>query len=265
MQEPQPENPERARVYREMTPATQQVATDFEDKLCRQSRDGLLIRHEMGLTLAEVTEGRARYGSRAVEQLAAYLGLSPDRLYKLRTYARIYTRCEVEKWAGRRMSSGGRITFHHLAAIMVVQSADTRLGLVQRVFQDSLSVRAVRDKIAKQGCTKRKAGKGGRRPRSILGGLEQLISRSQTLTKAFAVWEEVVFEQLEHAEPAEIGAATRNRVVVAQNVLDELAGRIGAAMASLASNLQRVDQILCARDVTTAREAPAAGGRGRRR
>lgn len=93
----------RQKTFDDMTPETRNLATQFEQQLEQEHHDGLLLRHAMGVTLARVIAGEATYGSNAVEQLAAYLGMCPDRLYKLRTYADVYTEAQIG--GGRR---GGR-------------------------------------------------------------------------------------------------------------------------------------------------------------
>ena len=45
------------------------------------------------------------------------LGVTADKLYKLRTYSRTYGREDVERLAALRMISGGRLRYHHLAAV----------------------------------------------------------------------------------------------------------------------------------------------------
>ena len=135
---------DRTRVFEEMTPATQSLATEFSEKLDRDKRDGLMLRHELGQRLGQVIQSQSSYGAHAIDQLAQYLGVSPDSLYKLRNFAQTYARPEIEQWASRKMASGGRLTFHHLATIMTVKSADDRLRLVNRVFEESLSIRALR-------------------------------------------------------------------------------------------------------------------------
>ncbi|HYE20564.1 MAG TPA: hypothetical protein VEA69_19100 [Tepidisphaeraceae bacterium] len=71
-------------------------------------------------------DAEAGYRSNAVERLAAYLGISQDRLYKLRTFTRMLDRPKVERLAAPRAADGGRLRYHGLAATMV--DASSRLS-----------------------------------------------------------------------------------------------------------------------------------------
>ncbi len=70
----------RTTAFEDMTAATKQLAVDLDRDFARVHQDGLLLRHDVGRTLARVIAEEATYGSSAVEQLATYLAMSPDRL-----------------------------------------------------------------------------------------------------------------------------------------------------------------------------------------
>jgi hypothetical protein len=227
----------RAKVFDDMTAATRQLAVDLDRDFARVHQDGLLLRHDAGRTLARVIAEEATYGSSAVEQLATYLVMSPDRLYKLRTYALVFTREQIVQWAERRTSDGGRIRYHHLAAIMVVRSPQERLQLIERVFAESLSVRALRAVIAGEGCGTGDGKSSARQPKSLLRDLSRLIEHSQTMVKKFEKWEKDVFLRMEQPNAARFEPILRNKTIVAQKVLEELAGSICVALKRLSGGL----------------------------
>ena len=177
-----------------MSTETKRLAQEFEKRLADEHHEGLVLRHDLGVAVTRAHDAEAVYGSNAVEHLAAYLGMSPDRLYKLRTFARVFDRAEVEQLAARRMAYGGRLRYHHLAAIMVVRSADERARLFERVLAESLSVRQLRTLIAAGAAEPQPAAGASRRPKSLLEQLGEVIERSQGLARKFTKWREELFD-----------------------------------------------------------------------
>lgn len=87
----------RPALLQQMKPPAQEVAQYVQATLAAEQRQGLLVRHEIGLRLDEVVEEKAIYGSQAVQQIAEYVGLSADRLYKQCAYAQAYSREQLEQ------------------------------------------------------------------------------------------------------------------------------------------------------------------------
>ncbi len=100
---------DQTQLFQEMSSAIQQVAREFEAVLTRHKRSGILDRHEMGIiSIGVVIEGIPLHGTRSVGQIAAYLGVSADRLYKLLAFAACYNRADLECWSDRAMTNGGK-------------------------------------------------------------------------------------------------------------------------------------------------------------
>lgn len=235
--------PHRDHQLSEMTPATKQLAVKLDRTLASAHCDALLLRYDTGRSLARVVAEEATYGSSAVEQLAAYLGMSPDRLYKLRTYALVFTRQQVTAYAKRSMANGGRIRYHHLAAIMVVRSPQERLRLVELVFTESLSVRSLRDRIAGGRDETHDDKRQSRQPKSLLRELVRLIERSQSMVKKFGLWEKDVFQRMEQPDAARFQPILRNKACMAHSVLEELAGSVDVALERLSGALRQTAQL----------------------
>lgn len=225
----------------DMTPATRKLATDFDQHLAREHHDGLLLRHTMGVTLGPVIGDERTYGSNAVEQLAKYLGMSPDRLYKLRTYANVFTEKQLEAWAARRTAKGGRIRYHHLTAVMVVDSPDERLKLVERVFADSLSVRRLRDLIASADLETRNRKRPTGEHAQLLEGLGRPIDGSRAMAKRLSGRGLQLFDAVERADLARVGPLLRNRVAVAQMIVEELATHLDHVRGRLAETVAHIN------------------------
>ena len=253
----------RSDAFGAMTPSTQVLAKELESKLDRLNQCNLEVRHEIGTTLKHAIDDQATCGSHTVKQLAAYLGESQDALYKLRSFATHFSCAQIREWSHRKMISGGRLRYNHLTSIMVVESETERLRLVDQTFDESLSVRRLRELISGTGCEKRKFSKGGRKPKTILDGLEQLISRAKALQKGFPVWNAVVFDAIEQADPSNVERVVLNRIVEARNLLDEVRGQIRESESRLAAGFSHLQQLLGSRPFNS--ETVADGACGSRR
>jgi hypothetical protein len=225
----------------QMTLPTQAVAQYVESALGGEKRQGLLIRHDIGSRSKQAVEEKATYGCQAVQQIAEYVGMSADRLYKLCSYAESYSREQLEQWAERQMSNGGRLSYNHLTTILIVKYAMERLRLVERVFEESLSVRALRLIIDRQRDATPNAAVA---KKTILYGLDQMISRGKGLLNRFPAWRQSVFNEIDKPNRQTINPLVRSRIVEAQLVLEELSAEVATARNNLARSLARVDQLL---------------------
>jgi hypothetical protein len=114
----------------------------------KEARGILLLKHDFGTVIWQVCENEARYGANAMRLLANYLGAKVEDLYSLIYFRKAFSREEVEGMALRRLSDGGRIKIDHLIAISRVPWKD-RAGLLERVFNESLSVVQLRRVLGK--------------------------------------------------------------------------------------------------------------------
>jgi hypothetical protein len=230
-----------AEAFAQMTTATQAVARQFEQTLSKERRDTILIRHELGRQLDQIISEEANYGSAAVEQLAAYLALSPDFLYKLHTYAQLYGREQIVQWAERRMSNGGMITFNHLTTIMAVKSEPQRQTLVERIFDESLSVRDLRAVLRRAENSAQGRSEDGAKPTTPLRGLNRLIAQARKMLKSLPLHDEAIFAAIDigRVESPTLDPAVRSKLQETQAILADLTDGLGALSARAAQILDR--------------------------
>jgi hypothetical protein len=224
-----------------MTSATQETAQYIETTLATENQHGLLCRHDIGMRLKRVIEEEATYGGQAAQQIAAYLGMSIDRLYKLCAYADNYSHEQLEQWATRPMTNGRRFSYNHLTTLLIIKTAGERLHWVERILTDSLSVRALRSLINDRDD---ESTKPTRKRKSIVDGLDQMIHRGKGMLKGFSVWQQSVFGEIDKPRRQSINPIVRNRIIEAQMMLDELSAEVALAQNNLARSLARVDQLL---------------------
>jgi hypothetical protein len=222
-----------AQAFAQMTTATQAIARQFERTLSKERLDTILVRHELGRQLDQIISEEATYGSAAVEQLAAYLALSPDFLYKLHTYSQLYDREQVGHWAERRMSNGAMITFNHLTTIMAVTSEPQRRQLVERIFEESLSVRDLRVLLRRARDSAQARSEDGTKLTTPLRGLNRLIAEARKMFKALPAHEEAIFAELDigSVETPTLDPAVRSKLQEVQVVLTDLSDGLGAVSA----------------------------------
>jgi hypothetical protein len=232
---------DRSAWLQQMTPATRHIAQCVESTLAAENHQGLLARHDIGVRLNQAVIEKATYGSQAVQQIARYLGMGADRLYKLCAYAESYSREQLEGLAARTMNSGARLTYNHLTTLLVLKALEERLRLIERTLEESLSVRDLRALIRQQSevpttsCCKNK---------SILHGLEQMVGQGRSLIKGFSDWQTSIFNEIDRPDRCSINPLVRNRIIEAQMMLDELSAVIPQVRSRLAQNSTRVDQLL---------------------
>jgi len=224
-----------------MTSATQEVAQYIETTLATENQHGLLLRHDVGMRLKRVIAEEATYGSQAAQQIATYLGMSVDRLYKLCAFADTYSREQLEQWATRPMNNGRRLSYNHLTTLLIIKTEEERLHWMERILADSLSVRALRSLIDQHG---NETAKPTRKRKSIVDGLDQMIRRGRGLLKGFSVWQQSVFNEIDKPSRQSINPIVRNRIIEAQIMLEELSTEVGLAQTNLTQNLARVDHLL---------------------
>jgi hypothetical protein len=231
----------RSALLQQMTPATRHIAQCVESTLAAENHQGLLARHDIGVRLNQAVNEKATYGLQAVQQIARYLGMGADRLYKLCAYAESYSREHLEELAARAMNSGARLTYNHLTTLLVLETAEERLSLIERILHESLSVRDLRALIRQQ--SEVPTVPSGKK-KSILQSLEQMVRKGQSLINGFSDWQASIFNEIDRPDRCSINPLVRNRLIEAQIMLDELSAEIPNVRNRLAQNLARVDQLL---------------------
>jgi hypothetical protein len=146
---PDEQQQSRAGILEEMNPRLRKVAHTIEKAYRHETVNQLLTAHDIGAEVDRVRVDDATYGSAAVEKLAEFFDVSPSHLYNLGALARNFSRKDIKKLATMQMASGDHLTLHHLLAIVhFVPTGGPVIGLVQRVLDDSLSVRQLQELLA---------------------------------------------------------------------------------------------------------------------
>jgi ActR/RegA family two-component response regulator len=100
-------------------------------------------RYRMGAIVAEVKRRTDLYGTRGVPALATGIGEAEQNLYRYATVAERWTPEEFEVLVSRRGGDGRCLSWSHLVLIASIDDDVARTRLLERVLDDSLSVRAL--------------------------------------------------------------------------------------------------------------------------
>jgi hypothetical protein len=202
----------------------------------------------MGVRITSVIEGESKYGTNAVEQLAAYLGKSwsPTKLYSYRDLASEYTKDRIAQLAKAKLADGGHVTVSHCLAIIKVKSKAERKKLWSRVFDEGLSSLSLQTEIAASLAEKKNNRGGGRKPSkptSIMGGAQEIAKMVTRISNKVPVWQAVIAEAMEKSS-SEVTEAmgikfheAKAALETAENDLMNLGPKVQEAM-------DRIDKIL---------------------
>lgn len=171
----------------------QKVALDakveeIKQLLSEDASNELARRHRIGLAVLDLKDGRT-YGDRAVERLAKRIGYDKSTLYEYADVAKTWPSEALEKLCARRTTKGMPITFSHLVELAAVAS-ERRVTLLERVFEKSLSVRALQELIGDQD---NHVGK----PKKAISGRAAKVGMQTTDRSGLAGWIAEVDAQLE--------------------------------------------------------------------
>ena len=190
---------ERLKVYKAMTPALQEIAKDLETKVGDQTSSYVLFFHRIGTQLKTVVEDEATYGSKAVDQLAAYMGYSNNtKLYGIMQFAEVIDRETVKTKAAVPMSNGQLMSLQHWINLSRVHEDKKRDKLIERVLKESLSALDIEAEVRATSAGKN-ARSGGRKPvvsSNPVVGLQKIYKLDNTLAR-FAEVTGGIFDQLD--------------------------------------------------------------------
>jgi hypothetical protein len=244
-----PVEQKRNEVYNAMNPDLQKVAKKLDGFAAQVAKGLLKAQWTIGEWVKKVIAEEATYGSKAVEQLAAYHDVSPTTLYDARTLCVEFTKERVAELTEKPMANGQYISYSHCRSMMRVKSSKQREKLWKRVFAEGMSVRRL-DELIEDAGEKNQTNRGGSapaKPKSVMAGSQQIIKETGTLNNRFEGWGEVVFDEVDHRSPSEVNQELLDRLTQARDNLDLLQKNSGDALGRLNENITRVEKILSTR------------------
>jgi len=240
----------RLSIYKKMSPALQEVAKTFEEKLGKGATAIVVIMYDMGSRLKEVVDDEGTYGSGAVKQLADYHGIpgGETMLYGMMNLSKAFDKEYVKTNSLRPMANGHYMTLGHWLHLMKIQDDTKREKMLERVLRESISANDLEKEIraGAAGGTKN-ARQGGRKPKapsSPIMGLQKTFE----LANKFVRWDDVaqtaVFDNIDEMEPDKV---TDNLLAKAKTTLEmvEKVGETAESMKThLEANIERIEKVL---------------------
>lgn len=244
----------RVALLKEMTPATRQVAEDFETRLGRGAQGIILIQYDMGSRVAEVMENEGEYGSGAIKQISEYLNIAGGEttLYALRNFAESFDKDYVKELSAKPMSNGQFLSVGHWFKVMQLRDRKTQDKIFDRIFRESLTVNELEKEIRGLGTHgKKNARQGGGRkpatPTSPIAGLQTAFQIAQKWANLEPVLEESVFDAIDELPPDRVNEALLEKLQQTKEKLDEMVVRSQSASDRVTANIERVEKVLSAK------------------
>lgn len=203
-----PADKARIKLFKEMTPATQKLAEEFENKIGHAASNVILTQHILGARISAIMDDEATYGSNAIEQLATYLQMpgGTTYLYALKTFADTFTRDYVKQKSAQLMSNKSTLTVAHWLHLTKIHDDKARENMLTRVLAESLTSNDLEKEIrAGTAGSVKNTRQGGRKPKmptNPLVGLQRVCALSNKFVRFESAASTAVFDALD-ALPAD--------------------------------------------------------------
>lgn len=255
----------RLQAYKAMTPATQELAKQFEEKLGHGAMAVVTMQYNIGSQIAHITkpENEEQYGSKAVPLLADYLNISQGAttLYNLRNFAMKFDKDFVKEWSLKPMASGNYLTLHHWLQVMKIKDEDKITKVLKKTLVESWSASDLEKEIRSGGAGKQTNTRGGGRnpkmPTSPIAGLQKTFSMLQKFNRFEEAAEESIFGAIEELEPDKVSDALLERITEVQGQAETTIEKAKEVVQHCTKAAKRVRKVLDARpEPSEEEEAP---------
>jgi hypothetical protein len=132
-----------------MAEKTRKAAQEFHTKLRLANLRELIVKHDIGTSLAPICRFPGTFGATAPEQLAEFLGIPGGlkTLLEMAAFARLFPKDFVIEQANTPMADGAFVTYGHFALISRCGWAEERRQLLERVREKCMTVAQLRREI----------------------------------------------------------------------------------------------------------------------
>jgi len=226
-----------AGVFQKMSKPLREVAARVRALAESLHQQDILQRYEIGVLVKSVTNNEQKYGERAVEMLAEYLGVQTAVLQVCRRFAKAYAKSDVEQSLLRVGQGGQRITFSHFGVLASIEGPTAlaqRQELEDRILSEGLSVRELSQEMkALLGPRGNSAGRKVAVPKSVQSGLADMTRSTQKLLNRVDAWEESVLVPLGQ-EGAEFSESLSEKLIDTEDFLRSAVTRLNGVCFELA-------------------------------
>ena len=188
----------RKALLAEMSPELRLVVKDFEEKDMAAAVGPVMIAYDKGARIKRIIEQEAKFGTNAVEQLAAYFGVSATKFYELRNFASEWDKNFLKAELKKPMSNGDLLSYDHFRNLVRIKSSRDQTKLLRQVRLESMSSNSLSELISAQ-YEKKTTRSGGRKPltpSTPAAALQKAFSQSQQLSRYIDTMADGVFSKI---------------------------------------------------------------------
>lgn len=238
-------------VYNEMTEATQIYANEIQENLQSYESDQVLLLHMVGTLVSDMQEDPDKYGDSGIEQVAQYLNLEggDTLLYAYAKFAATFTREFVSETMRRQTTHGRALTISHWIELSRVEKETSRLKLVDKVFDQNLSVRELQQEVRgnKLGnSAANRQGSTGRKPKiskSPIAATQQLSKMATSFRNFEALYSTEVLNEMESLPEEKLDQTTLDTLCEASESILELQLAVNDLVDNLSSEIDRIVKV----------------------
>lgn len=240
----------RLKMFKSMTPATQEIAKKYEGKMSQAATGVIVIQYGLGAEVKAVMDDEGTYGNSAVEQLAVYLGVKGGAtyLYALKGFAETFDKDYVKQKSSILLANGDPLTIGHWLHLMKLSEDKAREKMLDRIYKESMSANDLAKEIqsGSAGGTKN-ARQGGRKPKTpsnLMVGLQGLFALSNKFVRFEEVAEKAVFDVIDEIEPDRVTEAMVEKTKMTIGQMDTMIEKATEAKDRLTAGLERMEEVI---------------------
>lgn len=240
----------RLKMFKAMTPATQEIAKKYEGKISQAATGLIVIQYGLGAEVKAVMDDEGTYGNSAVEQLSVYLGVKGGAtyLYALKNFSETFDKDYVKQKSAILLANGDAITIGHWLQLMKLSEDKAREKLLDRVYKESMSANDLAKEIqAGAAGTTKNARQGGRKPKTpsnLMVGLQGLFALSNKFVRFEEVAEKAVFDAMDEIEPDRVTEAMVEKTETTIGQMETMIEKATEAKERLEKGLDRMKEVI---------------------
>jgi len=248
----------RKALLAEMSPELRLVVKDFEEKDMAAAVGPVMIAYDKGARIKRIIEQEAKFGTNAVEQLAAYFGVSATKFYELRNFASEWDKNFLKAELKKPMSNGDLLSYDHFRNLVRIKSSRDQTKLLRQVRLESMSSNSLSELISAQ-YEKKTTRSGGRKPltpSTPAAALQKAFSQSQQLSRYIDTMADGVFTKISEMAADAMDEKLLDRLHQTKEQFEAADKAIRGGLGALEKSETRVAKILNEKKKKTGDAAP---------
>jgi len=162
------------------------VSSVVRGLLSAASRDEVMARHRVGAILCELKKLPGKYGDRAIDKVAAEVGVAATTLYRYAAVAEQWTHEDMKADLAKTNRFGQPLTWTHFVALSRVSRVPARRVLFETALANAWSARDLSGEVDAAQATERGPARGASPVRAALKEGIQSATRASTDVGIFA-------------------------------------------------------------------------------